>query len=449
MVNLQGSIAAILLLLAANGFFVAAEFALVKARGFRIGALADGGSRTARLTLKIQHDLEAYLAACQLGITMASLGLGWVGEPAVEALLKPAFNVLGLEGASLHTAAFLAGFLLFSSLHIVIGEQVPKTYAIRKPEPVSLWTAYPLQAFYLVSWPLNWVLKKATSGILSLFGVAEATHGEVLTDAEIRNIINTSEEHGGMDARKAAMLHNLFEFDNRTVEQIMVPRSEVDVLLLDAPWEQNRAIILETGHSRFPLLAGDTDVPVSVVLTKDLFNALLDQRDDLQRVLREVSREPLLVPETQPIGKLFEAMRQERSHMALVIDEYGGFAGIATMEDLLEEIVGEIADELDVDEPSAMVRRVGDHWETDGLTPLTDLERTLDIEFPDDLDANTVSGLFMERLDRMPVTGDEIEAGGYRFLARKVDHHRVEEVEIRALAPACEETEDTGTQNDR
>ncbi len=239
---------AVVLLLVANAFFVAAEFALVKARGFRIESLASEGSAAARLTVRMQNDLDAYLAACQLGITMASLGLGWVGEPAVAALLEPLFHSLGMPEAMLHTSAFIVGFLIFSSLHIVIGEQVPKTFAIRRPEPVALWVAYPLRFSYLAVWPLNWLLNRASRGILRLFGVEEAGHGEVLSGDELQGLVATSKVHG------------------------------------------------EIWHDK---------------------------------------------------AELFELMRVKRAQMALIIDEYGELAGAITLEDLLEEIVGEIHDETD------------------------------------------------------------------------------------------------------
>ena len=194
--SLSLSLLAILLLLIANAFFVAAEFALVKAKGVRIDQLAEQGSSSARLNQRIRGDLEAYLAACQLGITMASLGLGWVGEPAVAGLLQPVFVSMGIEGDALHTVSFLLGFLIFSSLHIVVGEQVPKTFAIRQPEPVSLFIAYPLRGFYLFAFPLNWLLNRASGGILRAFGVEEATHGDVMTSDELKDLIGVSEEHG-------------------------------------------------------------------------------------------------------------------------------------------------------------------------------------------------------------------------------------------------------------
>jgi CBS domain containing-hemolysin-like protein len=209
------SLAAVVLLLAANAFFVAAEFAMVKARGFRLETFALQGSAAARLTLRIQADLETYLAACQLGITMASLGLGWVGEPAVAALLEPLFHWLGVPETVLHTVAFLAGFLLFSSLHIVVGEQVPKTLAIRRAEPVSVWVAYPLHVAYIVVYPLTWLLNVSARSVLSWFRVEEVSHADVLSGEEIRGLVATSQEHGEIEHGKAAMLQNLFEFDQR------------------------------------------------------------------------------------------------------------------------------------------------------------------------------------------------------------------------------------------
>ena len=211
MASLLAMTIVVVLLLAANAFFVAAEFALVKARGFRIDALVSEGRSGATMARKIQQDLEAYLAACQLGITMASLGLGWVGEPAVASILHPVFEFLQTPESMIHTTSFLVGFVIFSSLHIVVGEQVPKTFAIRQSEPVSLWVAYPLRAFYLLVYPLNWALNRASGGILALFNVEEATHADVFTDEELRGLILVSKEHGVIKGKKAEMLTNLFK----------------------------------------------------------------------------------------------------------------------------------------------------------------------------------------------------------------------------------------------
>ncbi len=429
------SMVAIIILLTINAFFVAAEFALVKAKSFRINLLAEQGSKSAILTQRIQDNLESYLAACQLGITMASLGLGWVGEPVVASLLEPLFHLIGMPEKFIHPIAFILGFLLFSSLHIVIGEQVPKTFAIRKAEPVSIWCSYPLHWFYLMAYPLNWLLNKASGSILAMFNVEEATHADVLSDDEIRGIINTSEKHGDLASDKAVMLQNMFEFDSHKVEQIMLPQNEVDGLDLQDSWEENLNKIRTTKHSRFPVFDGDPDTPIGILLVKDLYNELIDNKDqpDPMLTLKDNVRKALLVPETQPITILLESMRGNRSHMALVMDEYGSFSGVVTMEDMLEEIVGEIADEQDTNEPDAPARWVLDHWETDGLVSMMDLERVVNIDFPDEVDANTITGLFMNHLSRMPRPGDEIVQSELRFLALDVQNNRVGKVQIYPL----------------
>ncbi len=431
--NTLTSLILITLLLIINGFFVAAEFALVKAKGIRIEQLATQGIRSALLTRRIIEHMESYLAACQLGITMASLGLGWVGEPAVAALLEPLFHKLGLPDELLHTSAFVTGFLIFSSLHIVIGEQVPKTLAIRKPEPVSLWVAYPLHGFYLLAWPLNKLLSISTSFILHRFGVEEASHADVMTGEELRDMIGVSEEHGAIETGQAEMLHNLFEFDERTVEEVMVSSKEIDLIDIRKPVQDNIALIRKTSHSRFPVVDGNPDNLLGMILTKDLFNALLEDKNPWEN-LQSYIREPLVIPETLPVSRLFEHMRNQQAHMAFVVDEYGAFAGLVTLEDLLEEIVGEIADELDEQESEYPITQTSENtWEAHGLLPLSDLEKALGIDLPDDLEANTLSGLFMLLLQRIPQTGDSIEYYGYRLYVQEIQAHRVGKVLLEKI----------------
>ena len=433
-------LSAVVLLLAANGFFVAAEFALVKARGFRIEAEARRGYSAARLTLRIQANLEAYLAACQLGITKASLGLGWVGEPTVAALLEPLFRELGVPEAALHTSAFIVGFLIFSSLHIVIGEQVPKTLAIRQAEPVSLWVAYPLQLSYLAVWPLNRLLNKATAGVLRLFRVAEATHADVLSGEEIKGLVENSREHGKIEAEQANMLQNLFEFDQRLVGRVMIPRGSIQALDLSSAPEENLAVIRDSGHSRFPLIDGSRDdVIIGMVLAKDIQRALLSGDEEPWRDLKALSREPMVVPESQRVPQLFQQMREARAHIACVIDEYGALSGVVTLEDLLEEIVGEIQDETDGEEPALAVQAVGEGcWEAHGLVSLGDLERTTGLAVPEGLGANTLSGLFMQRLGRIPEAGDELLESRYRLQVLSVVDRRVGQVALERLEPSVE-----------
>ena len=430
------NLVAVVLLLAANAFFVAAEFSLVKARGFRLQSAAQGGSASARLTVRIQANLESYLAACQLGITMASLGLGWVGEPAVAALLEPLFSKLGMPEAVLHTAAFISGFLIFSSLHIVVGEQVPKTFAIRRAEPVAVWCAYPLHASYLLVYPLNWLLNAASRSILSLFNVEEVSHADVLSGEELKGMVQTSREHGEIEHNKADMLHNLFEFDQRNVGRVMLPRSSMKVLDISAPPENNLAIIRDSGHSRFPVIdtSGNEEV-LGIVLAKDLHTAVLSGDSEPWLNLPAFCRDPLMVPESQKVSQLFESMRKHRAHMAFVIDEYGALAGIITLEDLLEEIVGEIQDETDVVAAEETTLRVIDanSWHADGLLSLTDIERAIGLKVSAELDANTLSGLFMQRLSRMPETGDLIVEDDFRLTVESLEDNRVGQVVIERL----------------
>lgn len=427
-------IAAIVGLLVANAFFVAAEFALVSARDFRIEPQARSGRRSAQLAMRIKGDIDPYLAACQLGITMASLGLGWLGEPAVAALLEPMLHPMGLPDATIHTIAFIVGFIVFSSLHIVVGEQVPKTIAIRKAETTSMLAAYPLRWFFLLIYPLNWLLNAASGAILRGLGVRSAGHGEVLTSDELRGLIRLSAKHGEVDVDKAQMLHNLFRFDERSVSRVMIPRTEAEMLRKDAGAGRNLKIIRSTHYSRFPLVGSDSDNLLGIVLVRDLVDAMIDGAAAPWDNLETFCREPLVVPETLKVGDLFEKMRSSRSHMACVIDEYGSFVGLVTMEDLIEEIVGEIADETDKKEQEFPVVWKTDHWLAHGLASLADLERETTFRPDIPVNANTVSGLIMTLLGRLPEDGDVLECNGYQFTVVGLRNRRVARVKIVAIA---------------
>lgn len=424
----------IIALIALNAFFVAAEFALVKVRMLRLEQMGGENSYAVKLNRKMRKDLESYLAACQFGITMASIALGWVGEPAFAKLLEPLFNWINLDVKLVHTVSFVIGFIFISSIHLVIGEQVPKTVAIRKPELVALWLAVPLEMFYLITKPLNHLLGKSSSWILRRCGVEEVSYIEYMTGDELQEMIGFSEEHGGIESKKAEMLNNLFEFDARTVSQIMVPRGEVIMLDLQKTHEENTQKMLEFTHSRMPLVDGTADTIVGIILVKDLFNAALSGKTSPWEQLRSYAREPLIVPESMTVGKLFETMRRKQAHMAIIVDEYGSFAGLATLEDLLEEIVGEIADELDDAEPEYTVHKTADGWTAHGLVSLTDLSRALEFEVPDDLAANTLSGLIMSELQEIPKEGDVVEFSGYMITVQEVKDRYVEKAEIKLLS---------------
>lgn len=425
---------AIIALLATNAFFVATEFSLVKAKGVRIDSLISEGRSIAKMTKKIQMNLDNYLAACQLGITMASLGLGWVGEPAVEALLSPIFHKLPIDPEAAHGISVAVGFLLFSSMHIVVGEQVPKTFAIRSPEPVALWVSYPLHIFYLVMLPLNLLLKWATLGILSIFKVPAATHEEVFSQEELQSLVDVSRDHGELHSDKATMLSNLFAFDRGLARDVMVPVTKIDYLDLSKSIDDNMRIIHDTRHSRFPVIDGNFNNLKGVLLLKDLIDRTLtgDHVKDLD--LETLCRDLPLVPELISVNSLFENMRLNRMHMVAVVDEYGAVSGLITMEDLLEEIVGEIADELDEIETEFPIEEVGkNEWLVHGLISLSQLSRVIDYDFVKTVRATTISGLFMEKLGRIPMGGDHITLEGLELTAEHASDRYLEKVRVKKV----------------
>lgn len=437
MENLQMSLLAILLLLAANAFFVAAEFALVKVRGFQLDSGGAAPSAASRLSLRMHGNLDAYLAACQLGITMASLGLGWVGEPAVAALLEPALAKVGISGPALHTIAFILGFLIFSSLHIVVGEQVPKTYAIRKPAPVTLALAYPLHAFYLLVFPLNWALDRANAAILRLLGVRGGPHHEVITEDELSAIVDDSEAHGELEQKTADIIRKAFRFDDQTVREIMVPWVDAVKLRLSNSPADNQAIMLDTLHSRFPLLDANGNV-LGVLTAKDLMSAVLRTGEDPWANVQRFVRAPLIVPQSLLISSLLERMRSTRTHLAIVIDEHGTYIGIATLEDMLEEIVGEIEDEWDTEEVDVPIEADGGGWRASGQLSFAELEKALGVRLETSPGVTTIGGFIMAELERLPQEGDRVEAAGHEFVVTRMDDRRIRTVRIAAERSAKE-----------
>jgi CBS domain containing-hemolysin-like protein len=419
----------IIALLAINAFFVAAEFALVKAKQVRLAQRGD--SRTTRLTLSIHQNIEAYLAACQLGITMASLGLGWVGEPFVAALILPLFEAFNLPQEVLHTSSFLIGFIVFSALHIVLGEQVPKNLAIREPEPVAVWIAWPLRGFFLMVYPFSRLLDMTAAGILRSMGVKPASHLEVFTDAEIKDIIDQSRASGGMGHQKADMLTNLFELEHRTARELMTPRGDIDALDIERCPESLLALILETQHSRFPVIEGGFDQVHGIVLVKDLYRALLAGDQQPWAHLKDFCRPAQMLPDGLNASQLFEQMRTKQAHMAVVVDEYGELVGLITLEDILEELVGDIGDELDDQVAEYPIDAEEGGWRAHGLADLDDVSKITGLTLASDLQVHTLSGLFMEKLGRMPEVGDQLQIEGWLLQVQKVKDRRVECVTIK------------------
>ena len=424
------SLLAVVLLLAANAFFVAAEFALVKVRAIRLQTLADAGSARARLAAKILKHLEAYLAACQLGITMASLGLGWVGEPAVAALLEPMFRAAGLSEQLLHTVAFLTGFLIFSSLHIVIGEQVPKTLAIRQPEPISLWIAIPLHGFFLMCWPLNWALNSASRACLRFLGVAEASGHEVFSGAELRQLIGASHQLGEVRKQEHDMLGAVFDLEKVEVGEVMTHRRSIVSLNADAPVQEIVRQVLEGPHTRYPLWRGDPDTIIGVLHAKDVLAAVQRSGANLGNAeLRRLASPPWFVPDTTSLLHQLLAFRQRRAHLAFVIDEYGALMGLVTLEDILEEIVGDIVDEKDV-EVSGVQQEGDGALLVEGRVTVRDLNRQFGWELPDE-EATTLAGLLIYEAGRIPEVGESFDFHGFRFEVLRRQRHQLTLLRLR------------------
>ncbi len=411
-------------LLAANAFYVAAEFALVKARGYRINTLAKKNSFGARMAQHMLKNIEAYLACCQLGITMASLGLGWVGEPAVSSLLTPYLLPLGMPEQALHFTSFLIGFLIFSSLHIVLGEQVPKTLAIRQPEPVSQWIAYPLYFSFIILYPLNWLLNAASAGILRLLGVRESSHGEILSGPEIEGLVEASAEHGTIQEGQAEYIQNVFRLSELEVSDVMMHRTEMVTVNIDEPHANIVKTVIEAPVTRLPLWRDKPENIVGMLHAKDLLRALQDVDGDADKVdFAAIMTPPWFVPDTTPLSEQLKAFRRRKTPLALVVDEYGEVMGLVTLEDILEEIVGDITDEYDVAVPGVRPQLDG-AVNVDGSVAIRDLNRAMDWKLPDE-EATTIAGLVIHESRSIPDAGQSFTFHGFRFRVLKRDKNRI------------------------
>ncbi len=419
-----------MVLVALNGFFVAAEFALVKVRPTQLDPLAARGSRRARLGRHMVHHLDAYLSASQLGITLASLGLGWVGEPAFAWLVRPVVErIPGASPALASTVAISVAFLLITTLHIVIGEQAPKTLAIRKAEGTTLFITLPLHFFYKLTYPVIWLLNHAANGILRLVGVQPVSEAEMGHDEGELRMLLASADPSRLSSQKRELLDNIFELSDRVARQLMLPRADVVYLSTTRTLADNLAVARQSGHTRFPLCEGDLDHAIGLVHIKDLFRA-----GDGLADLSEVARELAFVPETLQADRLLRRMRAQRLHMVAVVDEYGGVSGIVTMENVIEEIVGSIQDEFDLEKPE-LVKKGKNVYQVSGGMLIDDLEHALGIELSD-RDEDTVGGVVLSELGRLPTAGDRVELGPVGIEVLGLEGNRITAVRVTVKEPA-------------
>jgi CBS domain containing-hemolysin-like protein len=408
-------------LILGNGFFVAAEFALVKVRSTQLDVLVDEGSRSAVVARHLVEHLDGYLSATQLGITIMSLGLGWIGEPAVARLLDPVFHAVHLPEEAIHPVSIAIAFTGISFLHIVVGEVAPKSLAIARPVGVSLAVSMPMRVFYIAFYPALVVLNASANLLLKAFGIEPAgTHALAVEAAELQRITEDSVAGGQLSKEEGDLLSNVFTFSTRRANEIMVPRNRVHAIDLADPAQEALAAALEHGHSRYPLFDGSLDDIVGVLHLKDLLPAVV--AGEPRRLLRDLARPPLYVPETLPAEKVMRMMQAQRIHLAVVLDEYGTVAGIVWLEDALEELVGDIQDEHD--EESDEVEPIEGGFALEGHLTFDDLAGVLGVELPKSA-STTLQGFLMEQLERLPRRGDTVQLGEWTL--------RVVELEKRAI----------------
>jgi len=443
------ALAAALFLVLLNGFFVAAEFGLARARHTRVEQMVEAGSRGAALAQREIHHIDRYLAACQLGITLASLGLGWLGEPAFAHLLEPVLESVGLGDATAVVTASIIAFVIITFLHVVVGELAPKTIAIQKPESTATLIARPLELFRWLFSPFIYVLNGAGNALVRAIGVQPASERELAsTPEDLQILIAQSEKGGALDPEEADMLEGVFGLHESHTDEIMTPKPEVTTLEGDLPVREALKQALETRHSRFPVL--DEDDVLGVIHLSGLARGALERGESVP--VRDLMDEALFVPETQPIDHLLRAMQRQRTSLAIVLDEYGDFAGVVTVEDIIEEIVGEIHDERD--RAGAVDRLPDGRLLVRGYVSLEDLH-DYGIEIEEE-DVTSIGGLVFTRMGRLPQTGERVEVNGWTLTVEATRGTRIVLVaaertrgasapsEPAEAGPDAEETEPAG-----
>jgi CBS domain containing-hemolysin-like protein len=422
----------VLVLVLLNGFFVAAEFALVKIRDTQLAPLVRTGDRRAKITQHVLQHLDRYLSAAQLGITLASLGLGWVGEPVFAALLHPLMEWLQIESEQMrHTLAFVIGFSAITFLHISAGEQAPKWLAIQKPLPTSLWVAYPLNWFYKVTYPLIWVLNHASLWLLRRMGIEPASETELMhSEEELRLLFATSQRHSAATSLGRDIVLNALDLRRRVVRNVMRPRQEILALDTEASLAECLDVAEKTRFSRFPLCAGgDLDKTIGVVHIKDIFAMRFKAKSGADLI--PAARKIIYVPETARLEKLLQLFLERKLHFAIVVDEYGGTVGMATLENILEELVGQIQDEFDQEKP-LLERRDETTWEVLGSLPVHDLAELVGEPLEEE-GITTTSGWVTRRLGGFPKAGDVIPLGAFELQVEEMEGPRVARLKLKRV----------------
>ncbi|MFN2455467.1 MAG: hemolysin family protein [Pyrinomonadaceae bacterium] len=416
----------VFLLVFANGFFVASEFALVGVRRSRIATLAKAGNRRAMRLLRLVDNLNAYISATQLGITLASLALGWIGEPAIAHLLEAP-----LEGrvsqTVLDTISFAVAFGLITFLHIVLGELAPKTLALERAERTALAIAMPMEMFYKIfRWPIQ-LLDWAGTRTVRLFGLHPSNeHGSIYTEDELRGLMDASRRSGHLEEQEQKLINRVFDFSDAEVRAAMVPRTAVEALPVTATLEETKRAFRALGYSRLPVYRKHIDEVTGVIFRRDL-EPYLENPAPAEFNLERLLRPPMFIPATVRLGAALKQMQATRTHLAFVVDEHGGMEGIITLEDLLEEIVGEINDEYDEEARSQIVEADGVYL-LDGMLAVRDANRRLKLRIPEEADYTTLAGFLLAQSGRLLRVGETIEHEGARFTVERIERRRIRRV---------------------
>ncbi len=417
----------VIFLVLLNGFFVAAEFAIVKVRSTRI---AQVNNRRGRKAQKVLANLDAYLSATQLGITLASLGLGWIGEPAVAKLLEPVLHFFGLPDMILHTVSFVIAFTIITFLHIVLGEMAPKSMAIRQAENTTLWTATPLHWFYVLFKPFIMVLNNSANLVLKWIGIElKEDHQQAHTEEEIRMVIAQSHKSGIIDKAELALFDNVFEFTDRIVREVMVPRVKIIGLNVNDPFEEHLEILTNTKLTRFPVYNGEKDQIIGIVLLRDIFEKMVKEK---VMTIHSLIRPAHFIPETIEVKDAFLQMQKEQNHMAIVVDEYGGVSGLVTTEDIIEEIFGEIQDEFDNEKPLFLDTDNGVSIAAHLL--IDEVNRYFHVRIVDE-DNDTIGGWLFSQLGKVPKTNDQITFDSATFTIEKMRKQSIERILVKRSEP--------------
>jgi CBS domain containing-hemolysin-like protein len=432
-VELTIKLGAFALLIAATAFFVATEFAIVKVRTTRIDQLVAEGNRKAIKAKKVISNLDEYLSACQLGITITALGLGWLGEPTFDLILHPLFDLLGLEARVSSILSFALAFAIVTFLHVVVGELTPKSFAIQKSEELTLRLAGPLIIFHNVMYPFIRALNGSARALGRLFGLRVVSESEVAhSEEELRIILTDSYKGGEINSSEYEYVNSIFEFSDRLAKEIMVPRTEITSIEKDLTLREVFEVMGVEQYTRYPITDGDKDHVIGLVNMKHLLTAYIKNPANGDKLVTDYMQPIIRVIETIPISDLLLKIQQERIHMAILMDEYGGTSGLVTIEDIIEEIVGDIQDEFDEDEiPEVQEITEGEHYIFDAKMLLQEVNDLLGTTIEDE-DIDTIGGWFMtQHFDA--VEGDTIEAHGYEFKIKELDGHHILYLEVTKI----------------